>query len=351
MRAIINTPKNIIEKGRMHVYHREDNKKANRIRRNIEKEKGKISNRNKNLCVEYAINILGNKKYAPWLMTYCAHVGEFKEGWIPDNYYGEVVIPKNQGEYGQICNRNSVINKLLNDYDTLDICYYVNNLFLTKDFKILNDNKLVDLLFDNNKIIVFKIENSLQGKGIYFFDKNSFDINIIRQIGNGVFQKYIEQHPFFKQFNDSAVATIRLTSTCDNYGNIDVNGGFFKFGRKGDTHVKSVSAIKIPVNINDGKLHENAFLPDLSIIKHLPDNDIEFAGMKLPSFDKCLAEIKNMHRNVPFLRCIGWDIIVDRNDNVAIIELNGVHNGIWFHEMIDGPCFKELNWESLHNRN
>jgi len=42
---------------------------------------------------DYALEILGSKMYAPWLYVYTAYNQEFKEGWIPDNYFGYIVAP------------------------------------------------------------------------------------------------------------------------------------------------------------------------------------------------------------------------------------------------------------------
>lgn len=351
MSTIKNIAKSILEKSSTYIYHKEQNEEAYRMLKLVENETGKLSSKNKKLCKEYTLDVFGHKKYIPWIISYCAYSHKFKEGWIPDNYYGEYVVPALKGDYGKICDRASVINKLLNDKNSLDIGYYINNLFLNSSNEVLNIESFKKILFEKNDKIVFKIENSLQGKGVYFFNKNNFDVKLIRKLGNGVFQNYIVQHSFFNQFNDSAVATIRLTSVCTDDGDIEVRAGYFRFGRNGDTHVLSSSQMRIPINVKMGTLLDTAFYPKSEFTKQLPDNDVDYAGMKLPSFELCISELKRMHKLIPYIRCIGWDIIVDENDNVRVIELNGGHNGITFNEMVQGPCFKGLGWEYLHKNN
>lgn len=238
-------------------------------------------------------------------------------------------------------------------HQILATSYYINNLFLDDSYNILNTENFRKLLFKKNKRVVFKIEDSLQGKGIYFFDEKSFDVNYIKKLGNGVFQSFIIQHPFFNQFNKSALATIRLTSVCKDNGEIEIRAGYFRFGRKGDTHVISSRQMRIPIDIENGALWSThlAFYPKSEFTKQLPDKEIDYPGMKLPAFEHCITEIKRMHGYIPYIRCIGWDIIVDENNNVRIIELNGEHNGLTFNEMIQGPCFKGLGWEHLHKTN
>ncbi|MBT8393799.1 MAG: hypothetical protein KJN66_03010, partial [Bacteroidia bacterium] len=218
MRAIINNTKNVIEKTKWYSYHLEHKKEAKKILKNIESVKGKLSTKNKKLCKEYAKDVLGHKKYAPWLFVYSAYAQKFEEGWIPDNYYGEFVVPKINGEYGKLCNRNAIIGELLELSNPMDICYYINNLFLDTNFEVLSEEKIKKILFANRQKVVYKLEDSRQGKGIFFFDEKNFNLNKIKKLGNGVFQNFIEQHPFFMKFSKSAVANIRFTTICDDKG-------------------------------------------------------------------------------------------------------------------------------------
>ena len=41
---------------------------------------------------DYAVQVLGAKAYAPWLYVYSLVSGTFKEGWIPDNFFGRSVF-------------------------------------------------------------------------------------------------------------------------------------------------------------------------------------------------------------------------------------------------------------------
>jgi len=147
----------------------------------------------------------------------------------------------------------------------------------------------------------------------------------------------------------AAITTIRVTTVCDDNGNIHAKQSFLKFGRESDTHVKSDSAIYIPINIEDGSLFNTVFSRDFKSSDCLPDNDFSFANKVLPVFDDCKAEVIKMHHRIPFVRCVGWDIIVDKNNNVRLMEVNGIHTGIILNEMVHGPCFKGLKWENLRN--
>jgi hypothetical protein len=49
---------------------------------------------------------------------------------------------------------------------------------------------------------------------------------------------------------------------------------------------------------------------------------------------------------VPFTSIIGWDVAVDENHNVKVMEWNGDHNDIKFSEATQGACFSDRGWES-----
>src|SRR5262245_56120004 len=71
------------------LYDKQHEQEALAAVRTIEKFNGQtLLPRQKNLADEYSIKILGNKAYAPWLYVYTlVSGGNFKEGWIPDNFF------------------------------------------------------------------------------------------------------------------------------------------------------------------------------------------------------------------------------------------------------------------------
>lgn len=344
------TAKSFYEIGRSYMFHKEQNNEARRMLKLIESERGKLSNKNYKLCNEYALDIFKNKKYTPWLHTYCAWNNEFKEGWIPDNYYCEYIVIDLKGDYGKICDRGALISNIIEDDNSSNLGFFINHLLLDINNEIYDASSFKELIFKNTDKVVFKIENSLKGKGVFFFTKETFDFEKIKKLGNGIFQKFIIQNEFFHQFNSSAVGTIRLTSVSKDNGEIEVRAGYYRFGRTNDTHVKSSTQMRIPFDINSGEFYHLAFHPNSRSTKHLPDSAIEFSGLKIPFLSKCISKVKAFHAKIPYIRCIGWDLIIDDQNEVKIIELNGGHNAITFSEIIYGPCFTGLNWEGLQHK-
>jgi len=257
------------------------------------------------------------------------------------------VIPVLKGKYGKITNLNTLNNYIFKSNLFPDIAYYTNGLCLSTDYKIISTEKVKEIVFKRSKKVVFKIDNSQQGKGVYFFDKTNFETKKIALLGNGVVQDFINQHNFFKEIIPNSVATIRITTVMDNNGNASARACYLSLGREIVTHVKSDTNIKIPVDLKTGKISEQGYLVDWNIIDRHPDTNIVFANKQIPHFDKCVTTAVELQKLIPFVRSIGWDMIIDENNNIKIMEWNGNHNGIKFSEATQGPTFADLGWENL----
>ncbi len=328
-------------------YHRLHKNQAKAIITDLELVKGKTNPKLIKLSDEYARDVLGWRGYAPWLYVYSAVAGDFKEGWIPDNYYGMVVIPATQGRYLELSPLKALTNQLFQKSVFPDVAYYVNGLFFGKNGSALDESEVKELLFRNREMVVYKLEGSSRGKGIFLFDKNSFDTKKVQVLGNGVFQDYIDQHQFFKEYMPSSVATLRITTIIDECGNASFRACYLRLGRSVDTHVKASSLIRISVNLKTGELDALGYLTTwLTVDKH-PDTDIAFAGRRIPNFDNCVSTALELHRLIPYVRCIGWDMVVDKDNDVKVMEWNSGHNDIKFSEATQGPCFSDLGWERL----
>ena len=331
-----------------HFKLKRSNSRALKALKKIEGYRGKLNPKFRKLSDEYAKEVLGNKAFSPWLYVYSAIQNDFKEGWIPDNYYQKEVIPTLNGDYGKIADRNFITPFLFPKAETLDVAYFINGKFCTPQSNIIDPKDLGEHLFKKHDKIIYKLENSRRGKGIFILKKDNFDSSIYQSqsYGNGVFQKFITQHPFFSEFANKSVATIRVTTTSDPKGNISAKASYIRFGRNKDTHIKSKSAISVPVDINTGELHTKGYMNWAEIEAH-PDSNVSFHKKTIPHFKKCVDKAIEMHRVIPYMGCLGWDLTVDDLEQVQLIEVNGFNNGIKLSEATTGPCFKDLNWENL----
>ena len=340
--------KDLNNKIRWYFKHKREKKRALIALKKIESVKGTTNPKLIKLSNEYAKNVLGSKVYAPWLYVYSAMQNEFKEGWIPDNYYKKEVVPKLKGDYVPLADRNFITPKLFPNIETLNLAYFINRKFIANDNTVIEPDNIKNYLFNSNDKIVYKLENSQSGKGIHIFSKEDFNVFQFMSLktSNGVFQIFIEQHSFFSQFTDNSVTTIRITTVSDNNGEISVRAAYARIARDHETHVKSSSAISVSIDLMSGKLHRTGYMNWVETSEH-PDTKVCFYDKEIPYFEKLKTVALNLHSKIPFMSCVGWDLTIDKNNKVQLIEWNGKNNDIKFSEATTGPCFINLGWENL----
>ncbi|NNH34600.1 hypothetical protein HLH12_03295 [Acinetobacter sp. NIPH 2377] len=325
------------------------NKDALFYLRNIESREGKLNKSLIKICDEYALDCFKSKVYAPWLYVYTAMHKEFKEGWIPDNYFGIEILPKINGSYGKIASLRPLNKKIFNNSVFFsDVAYISNkNFFKSETLEIINRHEIKDFLFANTDQIVFKENDTAKGNGIYFFHKNDFDIEKVSSLlKDGVFQPKIVQNDFFSQFNNSAVASIRI-STMINRGKCEVKFADIRLPNGNITHIKVGGHVRIPINLENGTLNKYGYLSNWQAIASHPQSNIEYANKIIPKFNEMIQLVKSLHLQFPLVKMIGWDLIIDDDNQIQILEWNGSHPGIKFAEATVGPIFNIKDFSDI----
>lgn len=291
--------------------------------------------------------MLGSKKYAPWLYVYTAFNQEFKEGWIPDNYYGKVVVPKTNNHLGSLANVKTLTNKLI-ETDLLPYeVYKVNNNFYDNSYNHIPLQKLENYLFSRNDKYYVKRDDSNQGRGVFIIRKDQFDINELLEIDNCVIQEPITQSNWFSDITDLEGVTIRITTVRTNSNKIQTRAGTLRVGIEESEIVKHYDSIRVPISVKDRALGSFGTDSFWKKYKEHPKSGYIFEGKKLPAFDHVKKELESLHEKFIHYSVIGWDISIDKENKPKIIEWNASHPGIKFHEAFIGPCFTGLEWENL----
>lgn len=331
------------------VRQRRYNNQARAALHTIEGQLGPTDPRSIKLSDQYAGDVLGSRKYAPWLHVYCAISGTFKEGWIPDNYYGMVVSPKKSGEVAKLGNLKTFTNKVLNTEAMPDLAYVIDGIYYSRDYAPVRESDVLNILFDANDRVFFKADNSFQGNSVSIMTKRDLQQQNAILLPDGVFQAEIRQHEFFVQMSANSTATIRITTNKELDGSITIRAGYLRVGRAQDDIVKSSSSVRVSLNKGTGELADVGYLPDWWRIEAHPDTGFSFAGTTIPHFDAATRLCKSLHEGCPHIGCIGWDVCIDRDNKVKLMEWNARYNGINFSEATSGPCFRGLGWENLWN--
>lgn len=332
---------------RRQLVHRAHRLEAEGVLERLRKTKGVLDHAVRSKCDAYAIDVLGDRKYAPWLYVYSTMAGKFNEGWIPDNYYGTLVVEKLKGDYGRVSSLKPLNSAFFPGGAFPDLLAFVNGLFFDGGFAPVPAAEVSARLFSADDKVVFKRDHSFRGLGIHFFTRQDFDVDTIARLGNGLFQSFIEQHDTLASFSPGSVATLRITTLSSAAGKVSTRAAYLRLGVQGETHVRSRTAIKVPIDLATGALREVGYTPGWTEVVAHPDTRMRFAGHVYPNFREARELVERLHARVPYVRCVGWDVAVDKDGRVRIMEWNGEHNDIKFSEATQGPCFADMGWESL----
>ncbi len=265
---------------------------------------------------------------------------------MPENYYYWVVVPKLQGGYGGVADLRGLNMVLLQSDAFPDLLAYANGIFFDTAHRFLSPDAVRDKLFKHHERVVFKLDHSLHGRGIHFFTRDSFGVEKIQRLGNGLFQSVVQPHRLFAKFANHSVSTLRITTVYKDNGEVSVRGCHLRMGSGDETHVQGGS-IKVPIDLESGAFSDVGYTREWLETRIHPTSHETFAGHVMPAFKACVRTVTELHKKAPYTRCVGWDVTVDREENVRLMEWNAEYNGIKFHEATQGPCFADLGWEQL----
>lgn len=230
----------------------------------------------------------------------------------------------------------------------------MNGIFTDEDYEILSYEKGIKLLLKESltKRLILKSSNLGGGQGIYVLDHTTGRKTleaILSNLGSATFvvQEYIEQSSFMKQFNETSVNTLRITSLLWKE-EVIVLAALIRIGRPGsliDNYSQGGSIIGL--NLDTGVCNNWALTHENERVTVLPSGlDLRAKKYKVPNFKKVIALIKKMHSRLPYIAMVSWDIALGKNNEPIFIEDNFA-GMIQIHEAVTGPIFGDLMDELL----
>jgi hypothetical protein len=346
--AVKSTLKNWV---RSAVAYRDDKvhkRKAQQALEVIEKHNSsKLTPALRTLADDYAHEVLGGREYAPWLYVYAAVSGTFKEGWIPDNYFGKFIVPRVNSGLGPMTEVKSFTGVALRTDRLPDIAYYLNGILYGKTLEPIRIDDLRNAIGEKYEHLFAKKDGSSRGKGVAKLETKQITKEVLDSIGNCVIQYPIEQNAFFEEIVSGSLATVRITTVRNGSGRIEARAAYLRLGRRDTAWVQSDNSIRIAIVDKAGRLDALGYTQDWRSWQSHPDTNVNFQRKCVPCFKEAQEACVSLHASVPHMTIIGWDVAIDRSDQIKIIEWNGQHCDIKFSEATTGPCFADLGWERL----
>ncbi|MEL6415413.1 MAG: sugar-transfer associated ATP-grasp domain-containing protein [Pseudomonadota bacterium] len=306
-----------------------------------------LSPEDKRKCKDYATEVLGDANYQHWLRVFSVVRGGFCDGWIPDDYYFDHVIPRWNGEPGKTSYLKSISSSILNTELLPDLVVLINGIFSTPSGDCIVEADLEEFLFQNTDCVIYKADSSIQGRGIRVCTRENFSLSDIKAMGNGVFQDFLDQHPSLDKFAPGSISAMRMTTIKTDEGDVELRGCCVRFGREGSDYVISKDHLAVPIDLQTGELGPLAYDSHFRTCSSHPDTSERFEALIYPNFEAAKTAVLDLHRRLNHSRCVGWDVVVDSHNQPKIMEWNGFYNGLRGHEAMVGPSMTGLGWENM----
>lgn len=181
------------------------------------------------------------------------------------------------------------------------------------------------------------------GKGVQkiVWDNVSDKESVLNEIMKPIDMEYeyvLRQNDFMSVFNPDSVNTFRFVTLNINE-KCTVLSAFLRMGNKG-AYVDNLSGGGgVLVGIN-----QEGYLSEFGIDKHFnkkfeSPTGVVFKGIKVPNYEKIKEQIISFQQRIPYANLIGWDVTLDENDNVVVIEVNLDSAVVEAHQIFNGPIF------------
>jgi len=196
----------------------------------------------------------------------------------------------------------------------------------------------IDILANQGvgKVVVKPTVDTGGGKGVQVLDIREINPTLLGK--DFVIQEFIQQHPDMAALNPTSINGCRVTS-------IFLDGKFsygciLKIGKEGSKIDNWKSSYLVGVN-KDGTIKGKGYDNKMRVVNQT-DNGIVFEGLTLPNYSEMIAKIQNWHQYYfPQVGIVGWDVFIDVNNQIRVIEVNLTSPGIVGEQLCAGPFIGE----------
>ncbi|MSS44355.1 hypothetical protein FYJ27_11655 [Anaerosalibacter bizertensis] len=252
------------------------------------------------------------------------------------------------GDNAVILNNKIIFDNMTNGYIKTPAIYsvildgkiypYTNK---TNESLICSSEELIAYIKNKGKVVLKPYINSDGGSGIYickylngniYFNDTIFKEenikSLIDSLNKYIVTEYIEQHEYSAKIFRESVNTIRIITMEDPYTQeIFIPIAVHRFGTSeaGNVDNWNKGGLSAEVDIDTGILGKATRKPmknEMEWYSNHPDTGEQIEGVKIPKWELIVKKILSLAKGMPFLKYVGWDVVVTKDGNILIIEAN-----------------------------
>lgn len=287
-----------------------------------------------------------------WHKLYTTLNGEFSEKYVPEDIFYTKLEPflnKSQESFPALLDKNLLSKLFINASQANTIVKNINGCFVNDKDQVIGFDKAVSQVSKFENFVIKPSIHSGGGRKVGFHRIKEINVeswsNYISNLfssydKNFIIQEILKQNETMKKLNPTSINTIRVLSFLEN-DSVKILSSYVRMGAKG-SFADNISTGGLCCGINpDGSLHKFGWN---SILKKFTDNgnDVQFEQFTIPFIEQIHQEVEIYHQCIPYFKLVSWDIAIDHNDKVTLIEFNTIYQDINGHQVINGPILETV---------
>lgn len=302
----------------------------------------------------------GRKISYRWHQLYQSYTGSYDKTYLPEILYSTKLEHRmNPYMYAAVLEDKNLLNVLFANVDGVRIpytyCMCINGTFLDAHRNLINIDQLISLIHNIGNVVIKKSVSSNSGFGVMMcnfvegIDLKSGNniLDIINGMGNDfkVEEKINQYHELSKIYSHS-LNTFRVITYILN-DKIFCAPLAMRMGR-GGSEVDNIHSGGIVIGVSDdGFLMSEAFSEYGKRFSKHPDSNVIFKGYRISKVSEVIEAAKKLHMKVPSIKMISWDLSIDHNGEIVLIEINTTDQSVWFPQMVNGKSIFGENTEDV----
>lgn len=227
----------------------------------------------------------------------------------------------------------------------------LNGSFFDKEMRFITEEEAITILSEKDEFIIKPAIGSEQGEGVRKINNiPSIDWTCLfnEEGPNFIAQEVLKQASEIEKLNPSSLNCYRVTTMW-------MNGKFgystaLKVGKEGAFRDNWNCAYWINV-AEDGILSEYGYDYNVNAVPKT-DNGIVFKGLQMPKYKEMITHLERMHKSLfPNCGVVGWDVTIDSEYKVRVIEYNLWDPGTNIEQFVSGDFFRPFREAMLNYLN
>ena len=302
----------------------------------------------------------GRKIPTKWHRLYQSYNGRFNKNYFPEIFVTMKLEPKlNDREIGNIISDKSFFPMFYRDVEGVRLpdTYIMNNsgIYYTPDRKIIPYEDALKRLDNIGECVIKATLDTSSGDSISLCNfKNGLDVKSNRPVSeilasykkDFIVQEKIVPHPELEELYPGSVNTFRVITYLLEE-KIEHSPITLSMGRAG-RRVDNIQAGGISVAVSDeGELYKEGFTHYKEVYKAHPDTGAVFEDYQLSKVKDIIKVTKKLHEKTPHMKIISWDVTLDENNDIVLLEFNVNGMTVWFPQMVSGKSVFGENTEKM----